>query len=304
MNCQPQQQGEEQPRSTIFPGSSIHTQKEQGEPRGWPQSQPPSRSGCSDVPAESSVPTPIPSPHTLVILGSVQRLLPLLACIQLLSGARQCCRSEQRFSDTHQPHSKRGSALRHSPQLSRRAEHLYRWAATAGRAPRSARPPQPQNGGTGRRAPAGGRGWEHRCLGGAWSQVGWGPGAHGAVFPPRSRPSLTLDVLRVVDDKVPVPDHGQVDRQVADVVPFVEILQEGTEGGRGRYRRGDTRQEVQGITTRMLPLDHEERDGEGRERSNRTDKASDTAQANQQAGLPKKKTNERNRGFLDRPKSR
>lgn len=141
MNCQPQQQGEEQPRSTIFPGSSIHTQKEQGEPRGWPQSQPPSRSGCSDVPAESSVPTPIPSPHTLVILGSVQRLLPLLACIQLLSGARQCCRSEQRFSDTHQPHSKRGSALRHSPQLSRRAEHLYRWAATAGRAPRSARPP-------------------------------------------------------------------------------------------------------------------------------------------------------------------
>lgn len=59
-----------------------------------------------------------------------------------------------------------------------------------------------------------------------------GRGDHRATFPPLSHPSLTLDVLGVVDDEVPIPDHGQVDRQVADVVPFVEILQEETEGGR------------------------------------------------------------------------
>lgn len=65
---------------------------------------------------------------------------------------------------------------------------------------------------------------------------GWagGCGGHQAAFPPPSHPSLTLDVLGVVDDEVPIPDHRQVDWQVTDVIPFIEILQEGTEGGRAR----------------------------------------------------------------------
>lgn len=62
-----------------------------------------------------------------------------------------------------------------------------------------------------------------------WLEVA---GGHWADFPPNYHPSLTLDVLGVVDDKVPIPDHRQVDRQVADIIPFIEILQEGTEGGR------------------------------------------------------------------------
>jgi len=67
---------------------------------------------------------------------------------------------------------------------------------------------------------------------GEWWAAGWG--GHRVAFPPLSHPSLTLDVLGVVDDEVPIPDHGQVDRQVTDVVAFIEILQEGAEGGRAR----------------------------------------------------------------------
>lgn len=54
--------------------------------------------------------------------------------------------------------------------------------------------------------------------------------AEGALGQVPSHPSLTLDVLGVVNDKVPVPDHRQVDGQVTDVIPFIEILQEETEG--------------------------------------------------------------------------
>ncbi|KAG7258307.1 hypothetical protein CRUP_030058 [Coryphaenoides rupestris] len=50
------------------------------------------------------------------------RLLPVAACIQLLSAGAHSCRSEHFFSWTHQPHSKRGSAFRHMPQLSRMAQ--------------------------------------------------------------------------------------------------------------------------------------------------------------------------------------
>lgn len=63
-----------------------------------------------------------------------------------------------------------------------------------------------------------------------WSQGGLEAG--GALGQVPSHPSLTLDVLGVVNDKVPIPDHRQVDRQVTDVISFVEILQEETEGGR------------------------------------------------------------------------
>lgn len=62
---------------------------------------------------------------TLRILGSVQRLLPWWACIQEVGeSAGQWWRREQRRSATHQPHSKRGSALRQRPQLWRKAGHL------------------------------------------------------------------------------------------------------------------------------------------------------------------------------------
>lgn len=60
------------------------------------------------------------------------------------------------------------------------------------------------------------------------ARAGWRLRGHTA----RSHPSLTLDVLGVVNDKVPIPDHRQVDGQVTDVIPLVEILQEKTEGGR------------------------------------------------------------------------
>lgn len=56
--------------------------------------------------------------------------------------------------------------------------------------------------------------------------------AEGTLGQVLSHPSLTLDVLGVVNDKVPIPDHRQVDGQVTDVIPFVEILQEETEGGK------------------------------------------------------------------------
>lgn len=80
---------------------------------------------------------------TLRILGSVQRLVPWRACIQAAGeSAGQWGRREQRRSATHQPHSKRGSALRQRPQLSRRAGHLYRWAMGRG-AVSSARPRRP-----------------------------------------------------------------------------------------------------------------------------------------------------------------
>lgn len=35
---------------------------------------------------------------------------------------------------------------------------------------------------------------------------------------------LTLDILRVIDDKVVVPHHRQVHRQVADVIALIGIL--------------------------------------------------------------------------------
>lgn len=96
------------------------------------------------------------------------------------------------FSDTHQPHSKRGSAFRHSPQLSRRAEHLYRWAATAG-------------GERGQCSPTVLRcHWAPCPLQRRWG--GWG--CAGLISHPSPNPSLTLDVLGVVDDKVSIPDHG------------------------------------------------------------------------------------------------
>lgn len=37
--------------------------------------------------------------------------------------------------------------------------------------------------------------------------------------------SLTLNVEWVVDDKVPVPHHGEVNRQVADAAALIVILQ-------------------------------------------------------------------------------
>ena len=76
---------------------------------------------------------------TLVIFGWVQRLFPEVACIQpppsgSCSGRWEfipvvhSCLREHFLSWTHQPHSNRGSAFRHMPQLSRKALHLYRWA--------------------------------------------------------------------------------------------------------------------------------------------------------------------------------
>ena len=35
---------------------------------------------------------------------------------------------------------------------------------------------------------------------------------------------LTFDVVGVVDDKVVVPHHGEIHREVADVIAFVGIL--------------------------------------------------------------------------------
>lgn len=122
---------------------------------------------------------------TLRILGSVQRLLPWRACIQAAGeSAGQWGRREQRRSATHQPHSKRGSALRHRPQLSRRAGHLYRWAA--GRDAVSSARPRPPN--------------------------------------PRHPAQLTLDVLRVVDDEVAIPHHRQVHGQVTDIIALIGVL--------------------------------------------------------------------------------
>lgn len=48
----------------------------------------------------------------------------------------------------------------------------------------------------------------------------------------RSCRLLTLDVLGVVDDEVSIPHHGQVHGQVADVIPFIEILQGETQESR------------------------------------------------------------------------
>ncbi len=42
------------------------------------------------------------------------------------------------------------------------------------------------------------------------------------------RPSLTFDVVGVVDDKDPIPHHRQIHRQVADVIAFIGILKYGT----------------------------------------------------------------------------
>lgn len=72
----------------------------------------------------------------------------------------------------------------------------------------------------------------HQSTGANHGQSQGGQEAEGALGQVPSHPSLTLDVLGVVNDKVPIPDHRQVDRQVTDVIPFVEILQEETEGGR------------------------------------------------------------------------
>lgn len=77
---------------------------------------------------------------TLMILGCVQRLFPDVACIQPAPSAScsgrwefpppvHSCLREHFLSWTHQPHSNLGSAFRHMPQLSRRALHLYKWAA-------------------------------------------------------------------------------------------------------------------------------------------------------------------------------
>lgn len=73
----------------------------------------------------------------------------------------------------------------------------------------------------------------HQSTGANYGQSQGGLEAEGALGQVQSHPSLTLDVLGVVNDEVSIPDHRQVDRQVTDVIPFIEILQEETEGGRG-----------------------------------------------------------------------
>lgn len=45
---------------------------------------------------------------------------------------------------------------------------------------------------------------------------------------------LTFQVLRVVDDEIPIPHHGEVHGQVADVHPVVLVLQ--GEGRRAQAR--------------------------------------------------------------------
>jgi len=52
---------------------------------------------------------------------------------------------------------------------------------------------------------------------------------------------LTLDVERVVDDEVPVPDHRQVDRQVADVVALVVVLEEQKKNHKNMRRHSHVR---------------------------------------------------------------
>lgn len=64
---------------------------------------------------------------------------------------------------------------------------------------------------------------------GVWTTESFHCGAVGHVAVP-----LTLDVLGVVYDKVSVPYHGQVHGQVADVIPFIEILQGETRESRTR----------------------------------------------------------------------
>lgn len=64
--------------------------------------------------------------------GWLQRVPFWLGCIQLVLGGRQWARSWHLCSEMHQPQLKRGSALRHRPQLGRCAQHLYRIAAGTG----------------------------------------------------------------------------------------------------------------------------------------------------------------------------
>lgn len=60
--------------------------------------------------------------------GWLQRMLRRPWCIQLFSGAEQCCFKRHFFSAKHHPHSNVLSAFRHSPQLSLCASHLYKRA--------------------------------------------------------------------------------------------------------------------------------------------------------------------------------
>lgn len=90
--------------------------------------------------------------------------------------------------------------------------------------------------------------------------------AEGALSQVLSHPSLTLDVLGVVNDKVPIPDHRQVDGQVTDVIPFVEILQEETERRQSRLIveakcPGEGHRKTYNPVTWMSPITPEERDG-------------------------------------------
>lgn len=130
-----------EPRASL-PRACLREQLRRG--RGWDTGA--VRSGLSRAGRGGGRGAGAGGQSTLRILGSVQRLLPWRACIQAAGeSAGQWGRREQRRSATHQPHSKRGSALRHRPQLSRRAGHLYRWAvgrdAVSSARPR---PPQPQ----------------------------------------------------------------------------------------------------------------------------------------------------------------
>lgn len=45
---------------------------------------------------------------------------------------------------------------------------------------------------------------------------------------------LTLDVFRVVDDEVSVPDDGEIHGQLTDFHPLVQILQQGMRMREGR----------------------------------------------------------------------
>lgn len=53
--------------------------------------------------------------------------------------------------------------------------------------------------------------------------------------------ALTLDILRVINDKVAIPHDGEVHGQLADFHPLVQILEAkggGGGGGMGRERGG------------------------------------------------------------------
>lgn len=66
------------------------------------------------------------------------------------------------------------------------------------------------------------------------------------VDPPSMKHKLTFDVEGVVDDKHPVPDHGQIHRQVADVIALIRVLKHEAQGDGG----GQQQQQQQRIDSR------------------------------------------------------